>query len=235
MLLCLAFSLYVFMRRSSIRTQYKAVVVIFPLIVLLSGLFQVFLHGVAYEYAGSVFACLLLYVDVQAHNMDYDYLTGVLNRRGIDETFAYECEHYSKLRPFAAFLIDLDYFKEINDLYGHKTGDEALVVMAGFLHETFGGESYIGRYGGDEFLILSHVRNDRDAEAKIAALSGRCDRFNEQKEHPYSLSFSSGYELYDPSVYVNTSDFFRHIDALMYENKEKHHSRRGIQTAADKL
>ncbi|MGN0361247.1 MAG: GGDEF domain-containing protein [Bilifractor sp.] len=226
MLICIFVSLYIIWRRNKIHTQYRTLVVLFPLIVFLAGGLQVFLKGVAYEYAGAIFACLLLYVNVQAHNVDYDYLTGLLNRRGIDQEFQYQIEHYSDQRPFSAFMIDLDYFKRINDENGHQAGDEALLQMAGFLIDVFGKDSYIGRYGGDEFLILSFVKDREEAEQKLSALEKRCQEGGRRKRTPYKLSFSAGYAVFDSSTFKNLDQFFQYIDAQMYQMKESHHARR---------
>ncbi|MCC6095493.1 MAG: GGDEF domain-containing protein [Eubacterium sp.] len=226
MLICVFVSLYIFLRRKQIRTQYRKLVVLFPLIVFLAGGLQVFLKGVAYEYAGAIFACLLLYVNVQAHNVDYDYLTGLLNRRGIDQEFKYQYTHYSAKRPFAAFMIDLDYFKKINDENGHQAGDEALLQMAGYLIDVFGKESYIGRYGGDEFLILSFLRDSKEAEEKLDALQKRCQEGGRRRKKAFQLSFSAGHEFYDPSKFEDLDQFFQYIDAQMYQEKEAHHARR---------
>ena len=107
MVFCAVISLYIFLKRQEIRTQYTSVIVVFPLIILFSGFLQVFIGGASYEYAGSVLACLLLFLKVQAHNIDDDYLTGLLNRRGFTHEFEYQCAHYRRDNPFFVCLIDI--------------------------------------------------------------------------------------------------------------------------------
>ena len=221
---CAVISLYIFLRRKQIRTNYTVVTVMFPLIILFSGFLQVFIGGASYEYAGSVLACLLLFLKVQARNIDDDYLTGLLNRRGFVSELEYQCSHYRREHPFLVYLIDLDYFKLINDESGHQAGDEALMTMSGFLVETFGRDARIGRYGGDEFIVLAFAGDTRQAEKKLEELRERCQAFNQHHVYHYQLSFSAGYAFYDPDTYSGVDQFFRHIDDLMYREKKSHHA-----------
>lgn len=226
MCFCAVISLYIFLRRKKIRTKYTVVVILFPLIILLSGFLQVFIGGASYEYAGSVLACLLLFLEVQAHNIDDDYLTGLLNRRGFVHEMEYQCSHYRKTHPFLVCLIDMDSFKQINDECGHHVGDEALITLAGFLLDTFGREARIGRYGGDEFMVLAFPKDTQQAQKKLDELRNRCREFNQSHPHKYQLSFSAGFAFYDPNAYSGVDQFFHHIDALMYQEKKSHHSMR---------
>ncbi|GAB0115990.1 GGDEF domain-containing protein [Acidisoma sp. 7E03] len=80
-----------------------------------------------------------------------DPLTGLLNRRGLDEALSHAS---ASGEAFSILLVDLDHFKEINDRYGHSAGDEVLVGLAKCMVAASRGGDSIGRYGGDEFLIL---------------------------------------------------------------------------------
>lgn len=80
-----------------------------------------------------------------------DKLTGLLNKKAM-ENF---CANYLKKNQTAAlYVIDLDHFKEANDTYGHQAGDTILKMFADFLRKIFNDNSYVGRFGGDEFVIL---------------------------------------------------------------------------------
>lgn len=86
----------------------------------------------------------------------FDQLTEVHNRNYIDEKLRYETafahEHRSSL---SAIVVDLDRFKAINDQYGHPGGDAVLRAVARAMRSTIRGEDMLGRYGGEEFLVLS--------------------------------------------------------------------------------
>lgn len=80
-----------------------------------------------------------------------DELTGVLNRRGISEYVSWLIE---KGRPFSLFLIDIDNFKNVNDTYGHIVGDTVIAQTARTFVSACAKEGVVGRYGGDEFVII---------------------------------------------------------------------------------
>ncbi|MBL8481801.1 MAG: diguanylate cyclase [Rhodocyclaceae bacterium] len=85
----------------------------------------------------------------------HDQLTGALNRKGLDETF--EREQQRARRRSASLcvaVIDLDNFKRLNDTYGHRAGDAALVHLAQTVRECLRPQDVLARYGGEEFVIL---------------------------------------------------------------------------------
>ncbi|WPD21801.1 MAG: diguanylate cyclase [Candidatus Electrothrix scaldis] len=84
-----------------------------------------------------------------------DGLTRLLNHRKIMEDLQREIERCSHHTPeLAVMMLDLDFFKRINDTYGHKAGDEILVAVAQALRASVGMMDIIGRYGGEEFLVI---------------------------------------------------------------------------------
>lgn len=84
-----------------------------------------------------------------------DVLTGVYNRRGIMEQLEYSLAFTRRYeRPTAIVMIDVDHFKVINDTHGHEAGDEALSFIAAVLRDGVRGVDSVGRYGGDEFLLV---------------------------------------------------------------------------------
>ena len=90
-----------------------------------------------------------------------DPLTGLPNRRALDEAIA----EAARQGPVAAVFVDIDSFKSINDRYGHATGDLVLRMVAGTLRSCARGEDVVGRWGGEEFLLLSPADS---AEGTIA-------------------------------------------------------------------
>jgi diguanylate cyclase len=84
-----------------------------------------------------------------------DQLTQALNRRGLEETFTVEAARCRrKGKPLCVALLDIDNFKELNDRFGHKTGDDALVHLVGVMRETVRPSDSVARFGGEEFVIL---------------------------------------------------------------------------------
>ncbi len=84
-----------------------------------------------------------------------DQLTGVLNRRGMDETFARELHRSDRNKtPVCVALLDIDNFKKLNDTLGHQAGDQALVHLATVIKECLRPADTVARYGGEEFIII---------------------------------------------------------------------------------
>jgi diguanylate cyclase (GGDEF)-like protein len=96
-----------------------------------------------------------------------DVLTGLPNRRWFVEEFdKVSCQHNDR-EACAVFVVDLDNFKPINDVYGHRLGDEVLRVIAKRLNRLAKG-SALARLGGDEFGIIMHYRRNSDAPERLA-------------------------------------------------------------------
>jgi diguanylate cyclase (GGDEF)-like protein/PAS domain S-box-containing protein len=84
-----------------------------------------------------------------------DALTGLLNRRMLYDRLRHEIERVRRYKvDLALMFCDLDYFKEINDTHGHNVGDEVLKMVAGILKKSLRTSDIVGRYGGDEFLLV---------------------------------------------------------------------------------
>ncbi|MDT8383993.1 MAG: diguanylate cyclase [Gammaproteobacteria bacterium] len=83
-----------------------------------------------------------------------DGLTKLFNRRYIEETISHEYDRARRYgNPFSVILTDIDFFKKVNDTYGHLAGDAVLRVVSGRLSEALRDTDVLGRYGGEEFII----------------------------------------------------------------------------------
>ena len=95
-----------------------------------------------------------------------DSLTGALNRRGFEERFELEIARSRRDGgPLALVVLDLDGFKTVNDRLGHREGDALLVAVGTALQMSVRAEDAVGRFGGDEFLVLATVRDPAGAHA----------------------------------------------------------------------
>jgi diguanylate cyclase (GGDEF)-like protein len=83
-----------------------------------------------------------------------DALTGLLNRGAVDARLQIEIERCRMAGiPLGLILIDIDWFKSLNDRFGHVAGDECLRMVARILDQHFRSEDIVGRYGGEEFVV----------------------------------------------------------------------------------
>ncbi len=86
---------------------------------------------------------------------EQDFLTKLLNRRKLDESLDLEVARSSRYgADFSVIIMDLDHFKNVNDTFGHNTGDQVLVDVAKVLSDSIRNTDIIGRWGGEEFLII---------------------------------------------------------------------------------
>lgn len=149
-----------------------------------------------------------------------DQLTQVLNRRGLDESFARESARSDRHgAPLCVAMIDVDNFKNVNDEYGHQVGDAALVHIASTLRKTLRPVDVVARYGGEEFAVLLP---DSDEQAAMAAIS-RVQRVLRTTLHksglPLStLTFSAGIARRERGEYQGET--ISHADAALLEAKQ---------------
>lgn len=98
----------------------------------------------------------------------YDHLTGLANRMLLADRFQLAIERSKRNRkPFAAVMIDLNRFKDINDNFGHAAGDQVLVAVGKRLMETVRGSDTVSRLGGDEFVLIIENLEDRRELGRI--------------------------------------------------------------------
>lgn len=98
------------------------------------------------------------------HLSKCDPLTGALNRRTFDEVFEREWARAVRYqRPLSCIMLDIDFFKKVNDTHGHAAGDSTLKCIAGLLQAQTRTTDYVCRYGGEEFCILLAETTEADA------------------------------------------------------------------------
>lgn len=129
----------------------------------------------------------------------------------------------SKGNDFAAVMIDVDYFKSINDKFGHKVGDEVLESIAYVLRSTFGGKDTVGRFGGDEFCIITSTCDENELSKKLSSVKDTVSHLAWAGKGEMDLSISTGALVYDKEKNLNSKEFMEAIDKMMYEEKLSHH------------
>ncbi len=151
-----------------------------------------------------------------------DELTELYNRRGF---MAFSKQHLTSIQRTNKNLMvvyaDLDGLKQINDSFGHKEGDRALIKTAEILKATFRSSDVIGRLGGDEFTVLAAVESEDGVESAIARLEYEIRSHNELNTAPYELSISVGFAFLAADQKRSVEDLMAQADQAMYENKRK--------------
>lgn len=146
-----------------------------------------------------------------------DSLTHLLNRRSFmhqAETELNRSERYG--RPLSIALLDLDYFKKINDTYGHQAGDKVLVHFADLLRHELRSTDLIGRFGGEEFIVVLPETSVKEAEKVIRRILHNCchqEVLCEGSVMNYSASAGLGELLVDVQSSISL------VDKALYQAK----------------
>lgn len=153
-----------------------------------------------------------------------DPLTGVWNRRKYDQMVEMEwnrCLRYK--RPIALILLDIDYFKEFNDLYGHKAGDECLINIGEILKYSLSRSSdMVARYGGDEFIVLLPDAGKEESIKVAEMLRLKIDAKNiphEKSSVSNYVTVSIGVASSVPDSNSTYEDLFKVADRALYQAK----------------
>lgn len=149
-------------------------------------------------------------------SVERDALTDVLSRRALMGCIEVAMAR-AHVDPLALFFVDLDGFKEINDVHGHRAGDDALVAVARALQAAVRAQDAVGRFGGDEFLVVARLPDPASARAMAEHLLAAVRRC---ASDALPLAASIGYAL-APADAATGFDLVRRADEAMYAAKRR--------------
>ena len=159
-----------------------------------------------------------------------DGLTGIANRRRFDASLEREWENARRSRlPLSLILVDVDFFKQYNDIYGHIEGDKCLVNVAQTLSLALAGSrDLVARYGGEEFMIML----PEVGAGSALDVAQRCQRLIEkqaithaQSPHGQRLTVSIGVGTIVPDEGAKPTDFIKAVDRQLYAAKQNGRNR----------
>ncbi|MFW2851571.1 GGDEF domain-containing protein [Sphingomonas sp. TX0543] len=158
-------------------------------------------------------------LEIAVGDAERDALTGLPNRRGIETHLARTCGNND---PHVIAMCDIDRFKSYNDRYGHAVGDRVLRTVASSLLESLG-ENFVGRWGGEEFLLV--IRSDiataqETVDDARRALGERHFRLRETDEPLGRITFSAGLTAL-PADKQHIDSAMERADALLYQAKNR--------------
>jgi diguanylate cyclase (GGDEF)-like protein len=152
-----------------------------------------------------------------------DHLTGLLNRRGLNLHFTRAFNSVSPSSPLSLMLIDVDYFKQINDKYGHDVGDICLLEVATSLKNTLRKNDIIARFGGEEFIIV--LPNTTKTETTTIAEHIR-NTISQGVFSPFKLSLTITLGLTETIEENDTIlKMIKRADKALYKGKDKGRNR----------
>jgi diguanylate cyclase (GGDEF)-like protein len=154
----------------------------------------------------------------------HDALTGLPNRRNLEDYLDKVCGMVHRGAGFCLALVDVDNFKLVNDTHGHQVGDELLVLFSDVLEDVLRDADYAARYAGDEFVILLYEL--APTQKSRFALTRLSENFIEAQatEKPAGdliSTLSIGYVRLEPGSAVEAAEAVRKADEALYEAKRR--------------
>ena len=186
-------------------------------------LLQNLFYGVSLIWVSIAVGMTSIYMSIQNEFSYQDKLTGLYNRAYMYYVFNILAKDPNS--RLGGIMIDLDFFKKINDTFGHSVGDAALVDVGTVLTTAKPDRSIAVRFAGDEFILLVKDASEEVLKRTIQDVKDELVRFNKEEGRQYELSLSMGYTLYDRRS-DDMDSFLRHMDEKMYEEKEHTHTMR---------
>ena len=146
-----------------------------------------------------------------------DQLTGLKNRFALKR---FRDHYVSAPGGYATVLIDIDGLKTINDHFGHLAGNNAISITADVIRASIGEEDLAIRYGGDEFLVLSHITDAALWEERGKAINRQLEKIAQKQQLPYCLGVSLGCAVASAEAPLSMEESLELADRAMYENKK---------------
>ena len=183
---------------------------------MIGTMIQGFFFGISTIWLCVAIAFIIVYIEIQISKSFIDDLSGLYNRKYMN--------HYldklqnDKPKRVYGFLMDINDFKTINDIYGHLKGDQAIIQFGKILQHSIDKDSVAIRMGGDEFVIFAILKSNEEALALKKHIEQNVRQFNTNSTEPFHLSFSIGIAKYSGNI----ETFLSSMDDSMYEAKNMH-------------
>lgn len=167
---------------------------------------------------------LFIFVGSTSEQVSTDKLTQIHNRQNLLTYINTKIRSHED-RLFL-IMMDIDYFKRINDTYGHQEGDQALIRTANALKsaaQSMSRRPYLARFGGDEFIVVAEAENIGEVQALCKEIQDQLDYFGSWSEKEYQMSLSIGIAEWQEGM--KQKDLIEAADQALYMVKEEHHKK----------
>ena len=198
--------------------------VYFTLVPFTFGILQVFYPNTPGLCLGFIVGFYFVYIDMLNNQIYNDSMTGLNNRRKAEQYVSDLIQETSLDSAFYFYTLDIDYFKDINDEYGHLEGDHAIRIVAKAIKKTIAQiQGFAARTGGDEFCMAIFCEHVQYPEDVVKALDKNLQEILQKKHIPYDLKMSVGFTRCDNDS-IEVDELFAIADKNLYINKEEHHN-----------
>ena len=150
-----------------------------------------------------------------------DLNTGLYNRGRCTEILS-DNTPLSARDGVCVLMLDLNYLKRVNDNFGHAEGDKLILAFANIIHSKLPAGSFVGRFGGDEFLAVLYDTTEEEIEKTISDIRESVEQYNSKKDR-IPISFSEGYAFSMDMPGKTIHELFKEADEKMYISKRRYH------------
>ncbi len=162
---------------------------LFPVISLTFGMLQATHFGISVTWPSAVVFILAAALNIQKVKINTDNLTGLKSREYFENSLRDQLKVIRKTENrLAVMMLDIDYFKEVNDTWGHLYGDQILKRIAAAMEELMKEQDVVARYGGEEFIILSRYESERETIETAEKIREAVARMEHREKHTTTIS-----------------------------------------------
>ncbi|MBP5617895.1 MAG: GGDEF domain-containing protein, partial [Clostridia bacterium] len=166
---------------------------------------------------------LIVYIKTMDTQISTDALTGLNNRGQLMRYVSIKSNLSPEDRLTFLVMFDVNNFKTINDTYGHAEGDRALVLVAEALRSAVKGREvpgFLGRYGGDEFVIIAHPVHKEEMDLLLEDIRSRIEAAAKNNALPYRLTVGAGCDEFQQGGQDTFQKCLQRADKKLYLDKE---------------
>lgn len=162
-----------------------------------------------------------LYAELERRST-HDGLTGAFNRAGFDARLSAECKSADRhKRSLSLLMVDIDFFKRVNDTHGHQTGDQVLQTLVRLMNETIRPGDILARYGGEEFIIILPETDEGGAMAMAERVRGTVEGYSFNCPIGVNIGVTVSIGCANRRAHAMASeDLVKAADAALYQAKK---------------
>jgi diguanylate cyclase (GGDEF)-like protein len=220
-LLSLYLVCHIVRNRKKVNRRVFLVLAAYPVPMILAAAIQTAFYGITLLWPMMTLFLVTVAFNLENRRSKTDYLTGVANRRSLDEELEQRIDANRSGRFLYGLLIDIDAFKTINDRFGHEAGDRALEDLSNVLQSAVRVEDFVARLGGDEFVVLADSAEPMDIEGFVRRIDQSVAGLNEDGRRPYRICLSIGRCARDKDAPGGGREYLAALDADMYRRKQQ--------------
>jgi diguanylate cyclase (GGDEF)-like protein len=202
-----------FRNKQMITGRITQVILILTLLPVAGVILQMLFFGLSLSIPAYTLAIFISFLLMEKNEMLKDQLTLLNSRVQMEKRLRYKLKSQE---PFTAIMIDVNDFKNINDIYGHTVGDQVLKDVSRILLSSANFEDFVCRFGGDEFFVILESTNDI-GYSYIKRIDQILLEYSSNK--PYLTTLSYGLLYVDHSTKYKVEELVRITDRLMYKDK----------------